>query len=452
MISGLDRRPLFLFPEQLRPLGRTSSSSSSSSLTVKSVMSHTDVPSPLPKGNMWVEDLWYNTTADQSTSVNSQDKCFCWDRAIDDLLTEGNGSMAFLPLPDTVASELTHAWQILAEVFSKTLGGDGDVLDFPPPSAWAQIDDSADSAHCTGYHSSSPGFSRRYNAHRRGWVFSDEDWTCSIGGDERKDDELVIIQQEKFDHAMGILHAILHFILDNLLLALSRKWGLLHQTTNEDDKNTACWFQTNMGPTRSHSQWHVKEFVTPPNSNHSDSTTTTEEDSSQPVEWLPAHTDPSLVSVVIHDTQHKNMRGSRGLQYYSTSDKEWHPARPSSETTITTDSSTSEYPPQQYATIFVGSVLAAMTSHQVPACRHRVIYEDEENTSRSIDSQSSSRDPDDRGIRRATTLFGRPAPTAKLQHIPGFPRIRQEGMRFEEWLSRVARNYEKSKKNRTTKT
>uniref|UniRef100_A0A7S3L0L5 Uncharacterized protein n=1 Tax=Amphora coffeiformis TaxID=265554 RepID=A0A7S3L0L5_9STRA len=102
------------------------------------------------------------------------------------------------------------------------------------------------------------------------------------------------------------------------------------------------------------------------------------------------------------------------------------------------------------AVILVGSVMATLSANQIPACRHRVVDVVATDNNNNATTVVPTR-------RVAATLFGRPAPHALLQ-TPPCPRwsaivnnnnnnIPKSPVTFEAWNARVARNYEKSKRN-----
>ena len=383
--------------------------------------------------------------------------------------------------------------------------------------------------------------SNRYNEFRRGLVLSDGACTCprsaaislssSSSALSSSSSKATVEQEEQeaflqtLDQSLVDLFWILHSILEQLLQALSWHWELpftdLPTTTStngpgagggrgdhQHGSGCCCWFQNVLGPTRQHSQWHIKEYVVPPTSSHLEkqqqhqqqepptspttvpTTRTTNNNNTnnnnnctsdgpqeqqhqqrpREQEWLPAHTDPSLLSVILHDTTNEGTSGASGLQYYY--QRQWH-----NVVTNTTTSLSSS--PHVVAVVMVGSILSTLTGGRIPACRHRVMYSPEsthdtdandQTLSSSLSSLSSSSRHSishNRRRRRAVTLFGRPAPMAPMQRIPS-PRFassqphqdeQQEPQRqrqqrpevFQDWLARVARNYEKSKTKKKKK-
>jgi isopenicillin N synthase-like dioxygenase len=238
-----------------------------------------------------------------------------------------------------------------------------------------------DPSHVTGYHpaNDTEGLSR-YNKYRRGFVFSD--------GKMFK-----VTDIPEFEHDINSLFCSLHEIAIRILSELELQWSI-----------PSGWFEEVLGPTKLHSQWHIKSYVP------------TEEDEK---DWLPMHTDPSLVSVLIHDTPGKQ-NGALGLQYQSPADgsneREWLDV---------------PYHGHNVATILVGSVLSFMTGGVLKSCQHRV---------RTVDIEQ----------RVVATLFLRPRASAALV-VPPSPSFRgvmlKKKKTYGEWLATVSKNYMKKKAN-----
>jgi isopenicillin N synthase-like dioxygenase len=252
------------------------------------------------------------------------------------------------------------------------------------PDAVRHILPDEDSAHVTGHHVED-GLSR-YNAHRQGFVFSNGQ-TLSIQG------------MPEFQHDMQRWFQSLHSMAESVLTELEQAWQLPEK-----------WFQQSLGPTSSSSQWHVKRFTRPDNI----------DDMNNDLEWLPLHTDPSLISIVIHDAPGKQ-EGAMGLQVQQSSldgRKQWRPV-PNHGHAV--------------ATVLVGSVLSFITGGRTPAAKHRVVYTEQENDM----------------TRLAATLFVRPQGTATLM-VPPSPLFQdvflKKKITFDQWSARVSRNYMKNKK------
>jgi hypothetical protein len=218
-----------------------------------------------------------------------------WDHIAEAL--DVQGGMAMVNVPPEVAKVHAHAFQMARCTLENKESH--DVATIPPD---------ADSAHVTGYHP--PEGMSRYNAFREGFVFSDG----NLMGDHH------------FKGAMHDMFASLHGIAQHVLSALERRWKL-----------PPNWFQSCLGPTENHSQWHIKRYVY----GGDDSI------------LLPVHTDPSLISVVVHDRV-GTRDGAMGLQYQFRG--EWIHIPASGH---------------QVATIFVGSVLSCITGNTAPSDEQR---------------------------------------------------------------------------------
>ena len=320
----------------------------------------------------------------------------------------------------------------------------------------------ADSAHVTGFHHA--GGMSRYNVRREGIVFSDDQCSCN-GSDIRNSD---------LSDLSGMFWS-LHGIADRVLLAIETQLGLSERFPDCGEKKSSdfgCeqkavgWFQRNLGPTETASQWHMKRFVV----EEEEAANKSMDDAKSALLWrtetgeritLPMHTDPSLISVVIHDIKRdgestensdlgtKEAPRALGLQYFHPKEKKWEEP---------------EAHGHLVATVFVGSVLAHLTCGKYPAAKHRVVE-----MGKSLDA--------DRPFpkRMAATLFVRPQPSALLRVPLPSPWLLQQieeeeaqkenennsgsnakkkkkkasskpPITFDAWLKRVAKNYEKQKK------
>jgi isopenicillin N synthase-like dioxygenase len=293
-----------------------------------------------------------------------------WDRVAEELRSTGVSSVH---LKESSLQDVSKAaFEASEQAFMAAEEGGGG-------SCWSDcpvIQEEAESAHVTGYHPA--GSLSRYNEFRKGLVFSDgQRISCSV--------------VPEFEIACERLEELLHSVADKVLRGIERNLDL-----------PADWFQESLGPTRSNSQWHMKQFVRPPG----------ETDSQQA--WLPGHTDPSLISVVIHNRPGRQ-RGGQGLK-------------------VKTGTEWKEIPWSGHgvAVIITGSVLENITHGHYRAATHTV-------------RQQPS------GERMAATLFLRPAPAALLRTPPS-PQLPNNSSNstkqptFQQWNARVARKYEKKKK------
>jgi 2OG-Fe(II) oxygenase superfamily len=307
-----------------------------------------------------------------------------WDQVVVDLLNQSG--IAWVVLPKT--SQIPQAAFGAARKALASIDGESAVAPLIEPNA--------DSAHVTGYHPSAGSLSR-YNRHRRGFVWSDE------AASGLKADAISIQDCPDFAPQMNALVILLHDIADQVFGALERHWSL-----------PTGYFSQQFGlASRVSSQWHVKEFTTsgetmpdpkfvPPISKASDDYI-----------LLPVHTDPSLISIVLHDSRFDGSDGAQGLQYHH--------------------HGTWQHVPRGgpgVAVILVGSVLNHVTGGALTAAKHRVVAHERLSTTRL-----------------AATLFVRPAPHAGLcsMLVPGAKQRppTKRTKTFAEWNARVARNYQK---------
>ncbi|KAG7372625.1 SET methyltransferase domain containing protein [Nitzschia inconspicua] len=297
------------------------------------------------------------------------------------------------------------------------------------------IQDDTDSAHATGFHTVG-GMSSRYNAHREGFVFSDKG---ALNGrvltpDNANNNQDIADFVEVFHQAQRSMFQSLHGIADHVLQAIESAMELPSQ----------C-FQQQLGPTQTSSQWHMKRYIMQQQRQTQDRINIEAEttESGQAI-LLPMHTDPSLISVVIHDwscmeqqptsSQRQISNNLMGLQVFDIQNSQWND--------LYYDASSNS---SVLATVFVGSVLSHITDRTWPAAKHRVVA-----TSHSLSS------------RMAATLFVRPQLSALLPMPLPSPTLtpiktannRKSPITFGTWLQRVAKNYEstKKKKHKTTKT
>jgi isopenicillin N synthase-like dioxygenase len=326
-----------------------------------------------------------------------------WERAADALLRHGVATVEL--------SEARHA--IAATAFAQMrqllrLMDDDDIDSTAASSLLPVMEHTADSAHATGYHPTGGSLSARYNQFRRGCVFSDGA-ICSVAG------------MPAFEPAMQRLFDLLHTIFVRVLRALAQRLEL----------PSPDWFESQLGPSAEHSQWHVKEYTSVP---ATPSREEKEKNDSQRLLLLPTHSDPSLVSVVIHDRP-GIQDGGQGLQV-ATSNQ--------GTTGATTVWTPVPHTGHGVAVLLVGSAMAALTGGKIAACPHRVVQDD--------DGSSSTNH-----TRMAATFFGRPSPTTRMVRPPcpywsddddDSTSSRAPTTTFAAWNARVARNYEKSQRKK----
>jgi hypothetical protein len=206
------------------------------------------------------------------------------------------------------------------------------------------LDDSADSGHATGVHTA--GWGSAYNQTREGFVFSDGA-TFGVPPDDP-------IAANRFEAHCKAMHTSALALARGVLAALERDLGI-----------PPGWFEENFGPIESNSQWHVKRYRPERASVHAIAVAGVSKASKSHTEdktvLLPVHTDPSLVSIVLHDAVGTN-DGAAGLEFLS---------RGGSGSWV-------EVPHHghEIATVFIGSVLDRITGGVYPAARHRVAVRD----------------------------------------------------------------------------
>lgn len=263
------------------------------------------------------------------------------DGVVTDLRAQAG--IALVDLPEATASLHKSCFETARRAFG--------VLTNDENASSRKIQPDDDSVHVTGSHGASvtEGLSR-YNANRRGFVFSD-------GG------MLQVEGVTDFEEQMNALYDSMHSIADDVLTRMEQEWKL-----------PPGWLQENLGPTKSHSQWHVKQYVPPEDDTDTD--------------WLPMHTDPSFISIVIHDAPGKQ-EDAMGLEYQRPivggKGKEWVPV---------------PHHGHAVAAVLVGSALSYMTGGLVNSCKHRVV-------TKTTDQP-----------RIAATLFLRPRGTASMSVLP----------------------------------
>lgn len=406
-----------------------------------------------------------------------------WDRVVTELL-DGDG-LALVDLPAALGHVPKHAFesarlamdrmQALHQTKNRIVsslsdvkdhdvdGNQKDTMDNDDVRFCPVISDTADSAHVTGYHpaASSNSLSRRYNQYRQGFVYSDgQQFDCN--------------GIPEFRQNCSQLEMLLHTISDHVVIAIERKLQL-----------EPGWFNDNLGPFLSSSQWHMKRYIVP---NMCESVGQNVDDmnvsaTSPPGEFianassnneydfnyivLPTHTDPSLISVVIHDRPGKQ-NGCQGLRFCT---------KPKSGSLNEHDSTARPpmnwkevpYSGHRVAVVLLGSIMPFITEGIYRATKHCVVYNEEEQKDMGRDKeydpgndalvpfdedfnqQYIPHQRSDRYHRMAATLFVRPAPNALLQRIPS-PLIpsatlksNDKHLTFQQWIARVSRNYGKSK-------
>ena len=258
----------------------------------------------------------------------------------------------------------------------------------------------ADTAHVTGMHPA--GALSSYNACREGFVFSDG---AMFSVPPAREDAA---EAAAFEDAMKALFDVALGVATATLRAMERRMEI-----------PDGWFEDAFGPLASNAQWHVKRYrpkASPPHAvSVAGASRASSASSADKTVLLPVHTDPSLVSVVVHDAAGV-VAGAKGLEHLSSGDSGiW-----------------TEVPLHGHgvACVLVGSVMDRITSGAYPAARHRVAVVD----------------PEALGLGRVVaTFFWRPAPGATLRPPPSpvIPSCAKfKTMKFGTWCKRTAKRYE----------
>ena len=236
-----------------------------------------------------------------------------------------------------------------------------------------------DSASASGVHAA--GALSQYNVCREGLIFSNGD-TFDICDDGTFADEMATF----FATAHGLCLAILAAIEGRLQLPTG-------------------WFDQAFGPFDRSSQWHVKRYVpdaAPPQAVTADGKQV----------LLPVHSDPSLISVIVHDAPGVRP-GALGLECLAPRG-EWSEVSAHGHGVVT---------------VLVGAVLDKVTGGLYPAAKHRV----------------AAHDPVGLGRRVAATFFFRPSPAAWLVRPPSASLDSRpvRAIRYRDWQAKVASKYER---------
>jgi len=362
-----------------------------------------------------------------------------------------NSGVATLVLPDVLTQIHKKSFQIAHKAIQKCQSVQSSFsCSSSSPSCCPMIDPQhTNSATVTGYHASGEENGMgRYNIYREGFVFSNGE-LFHIDSD---DDDVL---SSTFEKEMGqMFDSMCRVIGKSVLRAIAR-----YLKINQD------WFKDQYGSMENSSQWHVKRFVEPCLNNQQQEQQELDMDQTKlaaaaggggvdddqgdddVIEWLPVHTDPSLISVIIHDSPGMN-KGAMGLEYQTTatstiSDKLEQKKRIWNEV---------ESHGHAVATIFCGSLMSYITGGLFQSAKHRVVYR--RNWQQEEKDPSSAGDMEPR--RRITaTLFMRPGGDCYLAVPPSdilmerTVKVRRN-CKFEDWIQKVSRNYQHGKKHKNS--
>ena len=386
-----------------------------------------------------------------------------------------NSGVATLPLPDHLTQIHQQAFQVATQALDQSSSYVNDDIDNPAPLCPIILPNS-NSATVTGYHSAGGDNAlSRYNLHRQGFVFSNgesfpfirnnNDFFNNDNTNGNKYDNKYDLE-ESFQPCMDqMFDSICNVIASSVLKGIAR-----HLDIDED------WFHHQYGPMDKSSQWHLKRYVLPNSNDHynandnacndndndndydNDNDNDTGASSSleeQEVEWLPVHTDPSLISIVIHDAPGTN-DNAMGLEYQvsqSQSNANTNKSANSNANASTDDNKCSKNKNEKeervwkeveahghaVATIFCGSLMSYITGGMFQSAKHRVMYRP--HSANAATAAASTQ------YRQAATLFLRPRGNSILTVPPSdmfldrVVKIRRN-CKFQDWLDRVSRNYQ----------
>ena len=211
-------------------------------------------------------------------------------------------------------------------------------------------------------------------------------------------------------------------------------------------------------PQQNSSQWHLKRYSQEINKSISNGDDQNNDNNDFDLA-LGVHTDPSIVSVVIHDAI-GIQDGGLGLEHAKKIDDRSDCQSPHSKPSTTTGECWYEVPYHGHgiATIMCGSALARIMQvgentnkdpkvdalrKFFPPVKHRVVMKEELS---SVDSQNRRR-------RMAMTYFLRPVPSSILEPLPIFTELLvtppRKKLAFGTWYQRVQSRYGKSKSKKS---
>lgn len=358
-----------------------------------------------------------------------------------------NSGVATLVLPESLAQIHKDSFQIAKLALLKCQRTQTS----PSSSSIPWIDPlHSNSATVTGYHvSGEENGMGRYNFYREGFVFSNGELFDLQVDDNNGNNDSEHKNPLGFEKQMGeMFDSMCRVIGKSVLRGIARY-------LNIDE----LWFESQYGSMENSSQWHVKRFVEPSihprgmdgdnanmsgevNGNHGDEKGDGDGDE-EVIEWLPVHTDPSLISVVIHDVPGKNV-GAMGLEYQISS-----PVSDESQQKKRIWKQVESHG-HTVATIFCGSLMSYITGGLFQSAKHRVVYSNRRRNRINLKGDCVGKDMECRS-RMAATLFMRPRGDCYLTVPPSdvltdrMVKVRRN-CKFEDWIQRVSRNYQRGKK------
>ncbi len=334
-----------------------------------------------------------------------------------------NGGVATLTLPTELSEIHKKAFRdatLALDLANKEANNGEHTDDHTSTSTIPIIGPNSNSASVTGYHSAGGDNAlSRYNCYREGFIFSNgEVFDVPLIADTGVD----AVEEVSFEQSMTEMFNSLYDVIAKGALR-----GIARYLKIEED-----WFQDTMGPMDKSSQWHLKRYVEPTGTGNDPMKANVEEDKkeeTEEIEWLPVHTDPSLISVIIHDVPGIN-ENAMGLQYQCPDSKSR--GENGEKKRIWKEVGCHGH---AVATVFCGSVMSYLTGGLFQSAKHRVVYR------ANIGNTQH---------RQAATLFLRPRGDSILT-VPPSDILSERGVRirrdckFDNWLSRVSRNYQNKK-------
>eukprot|EP00980_Cylindrotheca_fusiformis_P030860 scaffold25535_cov117-Cylindrotheca_fusiformis.AAC.3 len=309
-----------------------------------------------------------------------------------------------LPLTSRDSSTIQNAFECASQAM--------DSLDADHGSIPHLIHPEHDSYSCTGYHPLGGSLSSKYNKYREGFVFSNG--------------ELFDLEDHgvNFKSSMQDTRSILHSLAMLAVADIEAKFGL------EPGYIQRIY---GLGASLEHfSQWHLKRYS---------STISSEDDNLA----LGVHTDPSILSVVVHDAPDVQP-GGWGLQYSRKT--KGPPVESKNPAPTAIEWKEVPYHGHGIATVMIGAAFARImqvgtntkNNERVvemrklfPPVRHRVVLQQGQNM--------------ETRRRMTLTYFLRPSPSSILEPLPPFMEHMVEApkkqMSFGSWYKRVASRYNK---------
>jgi len=290
------------------------------------------------------------------------------------------------------------------------------------------LSDTDDSQHATGYHPAGMASLSRYNLYREGFVFSDgELFNISRNGIADKQFKSCMLQMRRVLHGLAMEAFDL---LENDMQSSFEDNEYLHKMPliEKPGKISGCAIrEDNANIMEAHSQWHLKRYKYYSNGKVDGGNSI--DDSRKDQLMLGTHTDPSLLSIVVHDSPGLNL-GCMGLE-------------------IKRRNGWCELPHHGHSvcTVLLGGAMAHISPEgSFQACKHRVNAQNSAFHNGVFDSTTDSR--------CAVTYFLRPHPQTVLRSFPSsrgvsfmsYPKPTRT-ITFDKWCKRVSKNYKRSRRN-----